>query len=51
MTLIRYPWLAKSLSRNEINLHNARMELRDPRQIHAERPHCFQRGVDDHFLP
>jgi hypothetical protein len=26
------------------------MELRDLREIHAERPHRFQRRVDDDFL-
>jgi hypothetical protein len=26
------------------------MELRDSREIHAERPHRFQRRVDDDFL-
>jgi hypothetical protein len=50
MTLIRRAWFAEGLARKKINLDHARMELRDLREIHAERPHRFQRNVDDDFL-
>ena len=41
---------AEGLARKKINLDHARMELRDLSEIHAERPHRFQRRVDDYFL-
>ena len=50
MTLIGHARLADGLTRKKINLDHARMELRDLCEIHAERPHCFQRRVDDDFL-
>src|SRR5215469_1788212 len=50
MTLIRRAWFAEGLAREKINLDHPRMELRNLRKIHAERPHCFQRRVDDDFL-
>src|SRR6266436_4375648 len=50
MTLIGRAWFADGLARKKINLDHARMELRDLREIHAERPHRFQRRVDDDFL-
>jgi hypothetical protein len=43
-------WFTQCLSINQINLEDARMELRDSAQIHAERPHCFQWRVDDDLL-
>jgi hypothetical protein len=46
----RRAWFAEGLARKKINLDHARMELRDLREIHAERPHRFQRRVDDDFL-
>src|SRR6266851_9563383 len=50
MTLIGRPWFAEGLARKKINLDHARVELRDLREIHAERPHRFQRRADDDFL-
>jgi len=50
MTLIVRAWFAEGFTRKKINLDHARMELRDLREIHAVRPHCFQRHVDDDFL-
>src|SRR5216684_4411972 len=50
MTSIGRAWFAEGLARKKINLDHARMELRDLREIHAERPHRFQRRVDDDFL-
>src|SRR6266568_5369014 len=50
MTLIGRSWFAEGLARKKINLDHARMELRDLREIHAERPHCFQRRVDNDLL-
>jgi hypothetical protein len=41
---------AECLARKKINLDHPRMELRDLREIHAERPHRIQRRVDDDFL-
>jgi hypothetical protein len=38
------------LARKKINLDHARMELQDLREIQAERPHRFQRCVDNDFL-
>jgi hypothetical protein len=48
--LIRHAWFAKCLAINKINLEDARMELRDFAETHAECPHCFQWRVDDDFL-
>src|SRR4029077_20987840 len=50
MTLIGRACFAEGLARKKINLDHARMELRDLREIHAERPHRFQRRVDDYCL-
>src|SRR5262244_1274453 len=50
MTLIGLAWFAEGLARKKINLDHARMELWDLGEIHAERPHRFQRRVDDDFL-
>src|SRR6266446_10576406 len=50
MTSIGRAWLAQGFAREKINLDHARMELRDLREIHAERPHRFQRHVDDDLL-
>ena len=50
MTLIGHAWLPQRLTRKKINLNHAGMELWNLREIHAERPHGFQRRVDDHFL-
>src|SRR6266496_3956188 len=50
MTSIGHSWFAERLARKKIYLDHARMELRDLREIHAVRPHRFQRRVDDDFL-
>src|ERR1700690_1327928 len=50
MTLIGCARFACGLAGKKIDLDHARMELWDLRQIHAERPHRFQRRVDDDFL-
>src|SRR5215472_17601932 len=44
------PGSLRALPRKKIDLDHPRMELRYLREIHAERPHCFQRRVDDDFL-
>src|SRR5215469_2911613 len=51
MALIRRAWFADGLAGKKIDLGHARMELGNLREIHAERPHFFQRRVDDDFLP
>src|SRR5215470_9014562 len=50
MTLIGRTCFAHDFARKKVNFDHARMELRYLREIHAERPNCFQRCVDDHFL-
>src|SRR6266536_4587964 len=50
MTLIRHAWFAEGLASKKVDLEHARMEFGDFREIHAERPHCFHRRVDDDFL-
>src|SRR5215470_17894046 len=51
MTLIGRAGFPEGLARKKINLDHTRMELRDLREVHAERPNLFQRCVNDNFLP
>jgi hypothetical protein len=48
MTSIGRAGVAEGLARIKINLEHAK--IRDLREIHAERPHRFQRRVDNDFL-
>src|SRR5215471_11584012 len=50
MALVRNSRFAKGLSGEQIHLNDAGMELRDFRDVHAERPHRLQRRVNDDCL-
>src|SRR5262249_301369 len=50
MALIRHAWFANCLPIDQNDLRDSRMELRNFRQIHGERPHRFEWRVDDYPL-
>src|SRR5215472_619483 len=50
MALVRNSRFAKGLSGEQIHLNDAGMEVRDFRDVHAERPHRLQWRVNDDLL-